>query len=116
VKGFKEYRTKEGDPDSPQDWRGLRKGIAGIYRRVEISRQANNRAIAALASIDSSTRVEELTEVIQRRRKWEGGVVRALRPWAEDKELLRAVGWGDSKSTGFAIGIYTHCSTTHRQP
>jgi hypothetical protein len=100
VKGLKEYRTKEGDPDGPQDWLGLRKGIAGIYRRVEISRLANNRAIAALASIDSSSRVEELTEAIQRRRKWEGGEVRALRPWAEDKELLRAVGRGEFQIQG----------------
>ena len=67
VKGYKEYRTKEGDPDGPQSWRVARKGIAGIYRRVEISRQANDRAIDALASIDSSRRVEELTEAIQRR-------------------------------------------------
>ncbi len=100
VKGYKEYRTKEGDPDGPQSWRVARKGIAGIYRRVEISRQANNRAIDALASIDSSRRVEELTEAIQRRRKWEGGVTRALRPWAEDKELLRAVGRGDFQIQG----------------
>src|SRR6266478_7936543 len=100
VKGYKEYRTKEGDPDGPQSWRVARKGIAGIYRRVEISSQANNRAIDALASIDSSRRVEELTEAVQRRRKWEGGVTRALRPWAEDKDLLRAVGRGDFQIQG----------------
>jgi hypothetical protein len=41
-----------------------------------------------------------LTEAIQRRRKWEGGEVRALRPWAEDKELLRAVGRGEFQIQG----------------
>ncbi len=41
-----------------------------------------------------------MTEAIQRRRKWEGGVTRALRPWAEDKELLRAVGRGDFQIQG----------------
>src|SRR5260370_5273189 len=74
--------------------------MVGIYRGVEISRQANTRPIDGLASIDSSRRVEELTEAVQRRRNWEGGVTRALRPWAEDKDLLRAVGRGDFQIQG----------------
>ncbi len=100
VQGLQEYRAKEGEPDGPKDWRDLRKGTAGIYRRMEISRQANERTIHALASIDDSRRVEELTETIQRRVKWEGHPVRALRPWGEDKELLRAVGHGDFQIHG----------------
>ena len=100
VKGLKEYRTKEGKPDGPKEWKGLRKGTAGIYRRVEISQQANERAINALASIDDSRRVEELTAAIQRRVRWNGRSVRALRPWAEDKELLQAVTHGDFQIQG----------------
>jgi len=95
VQGLKEYRTKEGEPDGKKEWRDLRKGIGGIYRRVEISRQANERAINALASIDDSRTVEELTEAIQRRVQWKGRTVRALQPWGEDKELLQAVSHGD---------------------
>jgi hypothetical protein len=95
VKGLKEYRAKEGEPDGHKEWKGLRKGTAGIYRRVEISQQANERAINALASIDDSRRVEELTDGIQRRVKWEGRPVRALRPWGDDKKLLKAVNHGD---------------------
>jgi hypothetical protein len=95
VKGMKEYRSKEGEPDGQKKWRDLRKATAGIYRRVEISRQVNERAINALASIDDSRSVEELTKAIQRPVTWAGRGVRALRPWGDDKELLQAVNHGD---------------------
>jgi hypothetical protein len=37
VEDFRVYRAKEGDPDGARAWRGLRRGVADLYRRAEIS-------------------------------------------------------------------------------
>ena len=49
----------------------------------------------ALASVDDSRSVQELTAEIQKPAYYEGRRVRALRPWAEDQKLLAALNHGD---------------------
>ena len=44
------YRPKEGCPDGPQDWRHMRKGIADLYQRAQVSQAANNRYLEAMAA------------------------------------------------------------------
>lgn len=83
------------------DWRPLRKGIAGIHRRAEISQKVNERLMQALASVDDSRRVEELTAAIQQPVIRKGRRVRALRPWGDDKDLLAAINHGDFLIHGF---------------
>src|ERR1039457_3935345 len=56
----------------------------------EVSQNANERLLNALASVDDSRSVEELTAQIQTHNHWGGRRVRGLRPWGEDKELLSA--------------------------
>ena len=48
-------------------WRTLRKGIADLHRRTDVSQKANQRLLNALASVDDSRSVEELTTDIQKR-------------------------------------------------
>ncbi len=98
---FQEYRPKEGGPEEDLQWRPLRRGIAGLHRRAEISQKTNERLIQALATVDDSRRVEELTASIQRHTHWCGRRVRALRPWAEDRDLLAAVNHGAFLLNGF---------------
>jgi hypothetical protein len=95
VEDFQVYRPKEGGPEDDLQWRPMRKGIADLHRRAEVSQRSNNRLIDALASVDDSRSIEELTAGIQRPTTWSGRRVRALRPWADDKELLTAVNRGD---------------------
>jgi len=46
---FRTYRPKkEEDPEDLQ-WRPMRKGIADLHRRAEVSQQVNNRLMDALA-------------------------------------------------------------------
>jgi hypothetical protein len=45
---FKVYRPAEGDADGPKDWRVLRKGIADLQRRAQVSQAANERYLEAL--------------------------------------------------------------------
>jgi hypothetical protein len=95
VQDLRAFRPKEGGPEEDRQWRPLRKGIADLHRRAEVSQKANDRLLNALASVDDSRSVEELTAGIQKHTRWNGRRVRDLRPWAEDKELLAAINHGE---------------------
>jgi hypothetical protein len=95
VQDFRAYRAKEGGPEEDFQWRPMRKGIADLHRRAEVSQKANERLLNALASVDDSRSVEELTADIQKPTNWGDRRVRGLRPWAEDKELITAINRGE---------------------
>jgi len=101
VSVFRSYRPKEGGPEEDLQWRAMRKGVADLNRRAEISQHANERLVQALASVDDSRRLEELTAPWQQSVTWKGRRMRALRPWAEDQYLLQAVNHGDFWINGF---------------
>ena len=101
VGDFRVFRPKEGGPDEDLQWRPMRKGIADLNRRAEISQKANDRLIDALASVDDTRSAEELTREMQKPIRWSGRRTRALRPWADDRELLAAVNHGEFLINGF---------------
>ena len=101
VEDFRVYRPKEGGPEEDLQWRPLRRGIADLYRRTEVSQKSNERLLDALARVDDSLRVEELTASLQQPARWQGRRVRAVRPWAQDLALLTAVNHGDFLINGF---------------
>jgi hypothetical protein len=92
---IKVYRPKQGGPEDILQWLPLRKGIADMHRRAEVSQAANNRLLTALAQVDDSRSVEELTKAMQQPTRWKGRRVRALHPWGQDQALLAAVNRGD---------------------
>jgi len=92
---FRAYRPKEGGPEEDLQWRPMRKGIADLHRRADISQKANERLLNALATVDDSRTVEETTAHIQKPTVWHNRRMRGLRPWAEDKELLAAINHGE---------------------
>jgi hypothetical protein len=97
-RGFRVFRRAENDPEGPMGWRVLRRGVADLHRRAELSQAANERYLEALAGVAQTKTVKELVEPLCRRvtepakpgkkpRK-----VRALNPLsAEDSALLRAI-------------------------
>ena len=101
VEGIRTYRPKEGGPEEDLQWRPMRKGIADLHRRAEVSQKANERLLNALASVDDSRSVEELTADIQRPTYYHGRRVRALRPWGDDRLLLAAINDGAFLALGF---------------
>lgn len=101
VEDFRTYRPKEGGPEEDLQWRPMREGIADLHRRAEVSQKANDRLLNALASVDDSRSVEELTADIQRHTTYSGRRVRGLRPWAEDKHLLAVINHGEFLINGF---------------
>ena len=81
---FRVYRPREGDPQGPRRWRVLRRGIADLYRRTEVSQRATERYLDALAGVEDDTTLEELLAGLQKPRLWKGRRVRALRPFLDD--------------------------------
>ena len=47
VRVFQSYRPKQGGPADDLQWRQMRKGIADLHRRTEISQHVNDRLINA---------------------------------------------------------------------
>lgn len=95
TQGFRAYRAKEGGQEQDLQWRPMRKGIADLHRRAEVSQKANERLLNALATVDDSRSVEEVTADIQKHTLWRERRIRGLRPWAEDKELFTAINHGE---------------------
>jgi hypothetical protein len=99
---MKVFRAKEGDEDGPQQWLPLRKGVADLHRRAEISQKSNERYADSLATLKEVQPLGELTERLSRPQPWQGRRVRALNPLAEsDAALLQAVGRGEFLLNGF---------------
>jgi len=92
---FSAYRPIEGGDPEDLQWRKMRKGIADLHRRTEVSQKVNDRLIDALASVDDSRRLEELITDIQKPQSLKGRRVRALCPFGEDRALLEAINRGE---------------------
>ena len=91
ARDLKTYRPKEGDPGGEHQWRYLRKGVADVWRRAELSQQANERYLAALAAVTEPTPLGTLSQPLCRRVRYRGQSVRALNPLAADDAALLAI-------------------------
>lgn len=101
-KPFRAYRemVREGQPR--REWVQMRKGLADIARRVEISRAANQRYLEALAVVDEPSPTKEVLDPLSRRARKAGRSYRPLRPITpEDGRLFAAVLRGEHLVDGF---------------
>ncbi|MBV8281571.1 MAG: hypothetical protein JO347_05840 [Candidatus Eremiobacteraeota bacterium] len=99
---FKVYRPKEADEGGEKQWRILRRGVADLWRRAEVSNAANQRYLAALASVTGSTPLQEEAAAVCRRVKKDGRTYRALNPLSlEDGQLLQIISKGEFTLNGF---------------
>ena len=98
---FKVYRPSETDPEQKLAWRYLRRGVADLWRRGEVSRAANGRYLAALASVTGKTPLADEAQPVCRAVTVDGQRYRALNPWAkEDAAVLAAVSRGEFVLSG----------------
>jgi len=98
---FKVYRRPEGSPDSQLAWLRMRKGIADLHRRAEVSQKANERYLDALGCVDDSTSLQELLSPIERPVTWNGKRVRAVHPFEDqDRRLLEVISRGEFTING----------------
>jgi hypothetical protein len=99
---FQVYRRVEGRPNGAMMWLPMRRGIADLHRRAEVSQKVNDRYLDALASTDDSTSLKELLGPLERPVISTGRRSRALRPFDDqDLLLLEAIGRGEFMINGF---------------
>ena len=78
----------------------MRRGIADLHRRAQVSRKATERYLDALASVDDDTTLGELIQRSTQPTQWHHRRVRALRPFSDDRALLEAVSRGEFTLNG----------------
>ncbi len=99
---FKVYRSKEDDPQGPPSWQRMRKGVADLHRRAQLSQASNERYLNALASIQVDHPLGQLVQSVCRPTYWKGQRLRPLRPWSqEDTKLLETISRGEFNIQGF---------------
>jgi hypothetical protein len=104
---LKVYRSKEGDDGGSKDagkkeWLRLRKGVADLHRRAEISQKSNERYLETLATVEHEEPLGDTVRPICQPTEWHGRRVRALQPLSpEDSQLLAAVIRGEFALNGF---------------
>jgi hypothetical protein len=77
---FKVFRAREGDEGGPKEYRRLRKGVADMHRRAQVSAKINDRYLEALATVEKKETLAEITQNLGKRVQWNGRSVRALNP------------------------------------
>jgi hypothetical protein len=98
---FKVYRAAENDPERKLAWRELRRGLADLPRRAEVSRAANQRYLTALAAVTGTTRLSEIAKDVCQPITRDGQRFRALNPWSmQDGQLLAAISRGEFAING----------------
>ena len=98
---FKVFRGTEAEPDKKQ-WRHLRKGVADLHRRAQVSQASNTRYLESMAAVERTATVGESLAPLCLPAKRDKLKARALRPFdADDMKLLAAVGRGEFAVNGF---------------
>ena len=99
---FRVYRAPESRPKGKKRWMLLRKSVADAARRAQVCAAANDRYLAALATVPVETPAGEVAQPLCRRVTRKGRRYRALNPWAEeDAMLLQTIARGEWTLNGF---------------
>ena len=95
---FKVYRP---DPKGELKWQRLRRGVADLWRRGQVSQAANSRYLEALASVTGTTPLYQEAQSVCSPVCIKGKRYRALNPWSEqDGALLEAISRGEFTING----------------
>jgi|SRR5215471_7536630 len=100
-KDFRVWRSSELAPKADKSWRILRRTVADVPRRAEISRAATHRHLQALAVVPLKTPLAQEAAKICRNKRKQGHRYRALRPFGDDALLLQRVNCLDYAIAGF---------------
>jgi hypothetical protein len=98
---FKVYRGTEAAPQDKQ-WRKLRKGVADLHRRAQVSQASNQRYLESMATVEVGVSLGQSLQPICQPVRWNNQRVRALRPFqTEEIKLLESVSRGEFVINGF---------------
>jgi hypothetical protein len=99
---FKVFRPVHDDPNGKLEWLPLRKGVADLHRRAEVSQRSNERYLDALADADDTTPCARLFDAVSRPVIDDGRRYRALRIGdADDLAMLQVIARGEFSTAGF---------------
>lgn len=99
---FKVLRPPHDDPHGKLDWRPLRKGVADLHRRAQLSQRSNDAYLEALAATQDTTPCAQLFDAVARPVLEGGRRLRALRLGdRDDIALLESVARGEFATAGF---------------
>jgi hypothetical protein len=102
ARDLKSYRRKQNDPTGKPAWRPLRKSVADLPRRAELSQASNDRYLDALSTIACQTPLSHWTDRLCRPVHVGKRRYRALRPFEpDDAALLAIVSRGEYLIKGF---------------
>jgi hypothetical protein len=102
TRDFKVWRSPENAPERPPTWQKMRKGVADLHRRCEISNQITERYGDSLAAALVEEKLREIVAPACRRRTKDGRRYRALNPWsALDYQMLVFLAKGAHAVNGF---------------
>ena len=100
-KRFRVYRPVKRAGKDVKQWATMRKGVADLPRRVELSRAANARYIEALSVVGETKPSHRILDQVSRRVELKGRPYRALHPVSpEDSQIFRAVMAGEAELQG----------------
>ena len=98
---FRVYRRAQGQsPKARKELRPLRKGVADIPLRAQVSQEVNNRLMDELSTFSDHTPLLELLTPYVRARTQQGHRVRALDISGKDRLLLQAISAPDFTVSG----------------
>jgi len=100
-KDFRVWRTSELNPQGDKGWRTLRRTVADVPRRAEVSRAATHRHLQALGAVQIKTPLAQEADKVCRAKRKQGQRYRALRPFGDDADLLQAVNRLEYAIAGF---------------
>jgi hypothetical protein len=114
---FKVFRPHQDRPHGRLEWRPLRKGVADLHRRAQVSQRSNDAYLDALAATADTTPCAHLFDAVSRPIVDRGRRVRALRlSHHDDIVLLEAIARGEFATSGFRnrdIRRLLHPTATH---
>lgn len=99
---FKSFRSPNDDPSREKTWLPMRKGVADLNRRCEVSEACNERYAEALAGTPTNRRFSDEVLGVSRPVIKAGRRFRALNPWSKsDYQLMEFIGQGSHAINGF---------------
>jgi len=99
---FKVLRPCRDEPDGKLEWLPLRKGVADLHRRAEVSQRGNDQYLDALSVVHDTTPLSALLDKVATPTNYKGKRVRAMRTGdPSDIALLSAVARGEFTTAGF---------------
>lgn len=101
-KDFRVWRGPENNSAGPTQWRILRRSVADLHRRAQVSQAATERYLTALAAVHVSSSLAEEAVGVCRALRRQGRRHRALNPFNEkDAQLFAAINRGEFALNGF---------------